>query len=104
MMNRYSINTHKTVGYLMFMLVLMMGTTFAQDIPMYLKGRGKGTPTDMFGTYCRKGEFLIYPFFEYYMNSDGPYNPEEFGFGIDEDFEGKFHSDEWLLYIRLRYN
>ncbi len=83
-------------------LVVLLGQQVAwsaEDLPRYLRDRGRGTPTDMFGTYCRKGELLVYPFFEYYMNDDAPYNPEELGFDVDEDFEAKFRSDEWLLYI-----
>jgi hypothetical protein len=33
--------------------------------PEWLRDRGEGLPTSMFGTYIRKGEFLLYPFFEY---------------------------------------
>jgi hypothetical protein len=39
----------------------------AQDPPRptYLEDRGTGIPTSMFGTYVRRGELLVYPFFEY---------------------------------------
>jgi len=83
-------------------VLLLLGGQVAwpeEDLPRHLSDRGRGTPTDIFGTYCRKGELLVYPFFEYYMNDDAPYNPQELGFDLDEDFEGKFRSDEWLLYI-----
>lgn len=82
--------------------LLIMGQQVAwsaEDLPGYLKDRGMGTPTDMFGTYCRGGELLVYPFFEYYINNDAPYNPEELGYDVDEDFNAKFLSDEWLLYV-----
>lgn len=83
-------------------ILLVVGqqiTWSAENLPDYLKDRGIGIPTDMFGTYCRKGELLVYLFFEYYMNDDAPYNPEEIGYNLDEDLTGKFRSDEWLLYI-----
>lgn len=83
----------------LLLLVGQQAAWSAEDLPHYLRDRGTGTPTDMFGTYCQKGEFLVYPFVEYYINEDAPYNPEELGFDVDEDFEGKFTSDEWLVYV-----
>lgn len=98
-MSRSRVKMITTVWCLLCSGILMVKPTFGQDIPVFLQDRGPGTPTDMFGTYCQHGELLMYPFFEYYMNEDGPYNPEELGFDLDEDFEGKFRSDEWLFYI-----
>jgi hypothetical protein len=50
--------------------------------------RGSGQPTSMFGTYIRKGELLIYPFFEYYRDHNFEYKPAELGYGLDRDFRG----------------
>ena len=30
--------------------------------PMYLRDRGEGVATSMFGTYIRRGEWIVYPF------------------------------------------
>ncbi len=68
------------------------------DAP-YLRDRGTGLPTSMFGTYIREGELLIYPFFEYYLDHDYEYKPEELGFGLDQDFRGKFRASEGLIFI-----
>ena len=70
-----------------------------KDLPVYLQDRGTGLPTSMFGTYIRKGELLVYPFFEYYLDNDYEYKPEELGYGLDEDFRGKYRATEGLLFL-----
>lgn len=52
------------------------------DQPVYLKDRGTGLPTSMFGTYINKGEVIIYPFYEFYYNKDAEYKPADFGYGM----------------------
>ena len=49
----------------------------------FLRDRGPGVATSMFGTYVRKGELLVYPFFEGYVDSDQEYTPAELGFSGD---------------------
>ncbi len=70
-----------------------------ENLPVYLKDRGTGTATSMFGTYVRKGELLVYPFFEYYYDNNMEYSPSEFGFDLDEDFRGKYRASEGLVFI-----
>ena len=67
--------------------------------PAHLQDRGRGLPTSMFGTYIRKGELLVYPFFEYYKDDNFEYKPEEFGFGLAEDFRGKYQASEGIFFI-----
>jgi hypothetical protein len=64
-----------------------------------LADRGPGQATSMFGSYIRKGEFLMYPFFEYYLDNDYEYKPEEFGYNLARDFRGKFRANEGILFI-----
>jgi len=71
----------------------------AQDLPFYLSDRGGGTPTSMFGTYIKKGEFLFYPFFEYYLDNNLEYSPNDFGFPLDQDFRGKYRASEGLIFL-----
>ncbi len=71
----------------------------ADDLPAYLKDRGTGQPTSMFGTYIRDGELLVYPFFEYYWDDDLEYKPSDLGYGLDEDFRGKYRASEYLLWV-----
>jgi hypothetical protein len=66
--------------------------------PFYLRDRGPGMPTSMFGTYIQKGEWIVYPFFEYYRDHDFEYSPNEFGFALDQDFRGRFRANEELLF------
>jgi hypothetical protein len=53
----------------------------------------------MFGTYVRKGELIVYPFFEYYRDKDFEYKPEEFGFVGDLDYRGRYRASEGLLFL-----
>jgi hypothetical protein len=71
----------------------------ADELPAYLKDRGTGQPTSMFGTYINRGELLVYPFFEYYLDDDMEYAPQELGYGLDEDFRGKYRASEYLLFL-----
>ena len=48
-------------------------------LPPYLKDRGTGVPTSLFGTYVRRGELIVYPFFEHYRDGNLEYKPEEYG-------------------------
>ena len=64
-----------------------------------LRDRGTGQPTSMFGTYIRAGEFLLYPFFEYYLDHDAEYTPDELGYGLDQDFRGQARASEYLVFL-----
>ncbi|HEY7475570.1 MAG TPA: hypothetical protein VH679_11195 [Vicinamibacterales bacterium] len=65
----------------------------------YLRDRGPGLPTSMFGTYIRRGELIVYPFYEYYRDHDFEYKPSELG-GIGEvDYRGRFRAHEGLVLI-----
>lgn len=69
------------------------------DLPYYLKDRGTGVATSMFGTYINKGEFIIYPYYEYYYDQDAEYKPKEFGYGLDQDFRGRHRAHEGLIFL-----
>ena len=51
----------------------------ADDLPYYLKDRGTGVASSMFGTYINKGDFLIYPFYEYYYEKYGGRSEDRWG-------------------------
>jgi len=73
---------------------------FAQnDLPYFLKDRGTGISLSMFGTYIKKGESIFYPFYEYYYDQDAEYSPQEFGYGLDEDFRGRYRAHEGLIFF-----
>ena len=63
------------------------------------RDRGPGIPTSMFGTYIQRGEFLLYPFFEYYHDKDAEYSPDELGYGLDADYRGPYRASEALLFF-----
>jgi hypothetical protein len=69
------------------------------DTPPFLRDRGTGVATSMFGTYVRRGEWLFYPFFEYYRDSNLEYAPSEFGFPDDTDYRGRYRASEGLFFI-----
>ena len=63
-------------------------------LPPYLADRGPGIPTSMFGEYVGVGEFVVYPFYEFIQASEFEYKPAEMGFGVDQDFRGRFREHE----------
>jgi hypothetical protein len=71
----------------------------AQAEPDRAADRGPGQPTSMFGTYIEAGELLVYPFFEYYLDHDAEYSPNELGYGLDRDFRGRYRAAEGLLFL-----
>ena len=79
--------------------VVRPATNLAQEEPAYLRDRGPGIPTSMFGTYVRKGELLIYPFYEYYRDKDYEYEPFDFGFADKTEFRGRYRAHESLLFF-----
>lgn len=73
---------------------------FSQESqPFFLRDRGPGIPTSMFGTYIRKGEWIVYPFFEFYLDNNLEYSPNEFGFSLDQDFRGRYRASEGLVFL-----
>ncbi len=64
-----------------------------------LRDRGEGVSLSMFGTYICKGEVIVYPFFEYYLDDNAEYSPQELGFGLDRDFRGRYRASEGLIFL-----
>jgi hypothetical protein len=71
----------------------------AQRLAPYLADRGTGIATSMFGEYVRKGELLVYPFYEFTLFNQFEYKPSELGFGLDQDFRGKFREHEVNFFL-----
>jgi hypothetical protein len=67
--------------------------------PPYLRDRGEGVATSMFGTYVRRGELLVYPFVEFYADRNLEYKPSELGYGVDVDYRGRYRATEGLLFL-----
>ena len=71
-----------------------------QEAP-WLADRGPGIPTSLFGTYITKGEFLVYPFYEYTRNTSEEYMPSELGANWSEpgEYLGTLVEHEYLLFL-----
>jgi len=67
--------------------------------PAYLKDRGTGVATSLFGTYVRRHELLIYPFFEYDHHNKFEYKPSELGSVGEQDFRGRYRASEKLIFL-----
>lgn len=80
-------------------LLVAAAAVGAEELPRYLRDRGTGQPTSMFGTYIKQGELLVYPFFEYYLDNDAEYTPDELGYGLDYDYRGKARASEYLIFL-----
>lgn len=100
-----SSTTWRANGSFVLALVLTIGTatTAAAQQPSgdapFPRDRGPGLPTSLFGTFIRGGEWLIYPFFEYYGDRNAEYAPEEFGAVGSQDYRGRFRATEGLLFV-----
>ena len=70
-----------------------------ENLPPYLRDRGPGSRTSMFGSYVEGGQLLIYPFYEYYHDNDLQYSPGEFGAPGTQDFEGRYRANEGILFV-----
>jgi hypothetical protein len=80
-------------------VILQPVENIAQDEPYYLQDRGTGIPISIFGTYVRQGELLVYPFYEYYYDSDLEYEPFEFGHGSTREYRGRYEAHEFLIFL-----
>ncbi len=85
----------KIIGFIFFSSVALAlaapAPSAAQGLPFYLSDRAGGTPTSM--------EFVVYPFFEYYLDNNLEYSPNEFGFSLDQDFRGRYRATEGLMFL-----
>lgn len=78
---------------------------YSQDLPVYLRDRGRGIPTSQFGTYITKGQFLIYPLYEYYYDSNFEYEAGDFNLGTPgsqarlQELRGRYEAHEGILFL-----
>jgi hypothetical protein len=71
-----------------------------EDVPTgHARDRGLGVPSSLFGTYLRRGEVVIYPFFEYTRDDNREYQPVEFGAGPAVDFRGRIRGTSTQLFL-----
>lgn len=70
-----------------------------EGLPAYLHDRGLGVPCSQFGIYIQKGQLIVYPFFEYYLDSNAEYAPNEVGGTQDTDYRGEYEAYEGLFFV-----
>jgi len=70
-----------------------------ESLPYFLRDRGTGVASSMFGTYIRKGDLIIYPYWEGYVDNNREYKPAELGYGVDQDFRGRYRESEYLFFV-----
>lgn len=91
---------HAVARYaVIFAATAIAQTAAAQGTLDRQRDRGPGIPTSMFGTYIERGEWLVYPFAEYYRDGNLEYSPDEFGFGLDADFRAQYRATEGLIFL-----
>ena len=89
------------------LIVIVASTADAQTTEPaqpWLADRRPGMPTSMFGTFIQKGELIVYPFFEGYVDDDFEYKPEELGATGDVDYRGRYRAKEGLVMISYGLN
>jgi hypothetical protein len=70
-----------------------------EGLPAYRRDRGLGVPSSMFGTYIQKRQLVIYPYYEYYRDSNFEYSPNELGAAEDRDYRGDYEASEGLFFV-----
>jgi len=65
----------------------------------WLADRGTGVWTSIFATFVRPHELLVSPFVEGYFDDNFEYKPAELGYGLDQDFEGRFRAVEGEIFL-----
>lgn len=84
---------------LLFLVVAPFSARAQERLPFFLEDRGGGVSTSIFGTYIQKGEFLVYPFYEYVKASADEYHGAELGFVGDIDYLGRAEEHEAVLFL-----
>jgi len=70
-----------------------------EKLPDFLKDRGTGVTTSMFGHFIQKGELVVYPFIEYFYDSNYEYQPLDFGYDVEEDYLAKYSGSSEQLFL-----
>lgn len=88
-----------TMSCLMLQPISSTSQEMSQELPVYLRDRGTGIPLSQFGAYVRKGEWLIYPFYEYYHDNNLEYEPLDLGFVSTQEYRARYRAHEGLIFI-----
>jgi hypothetical protein len=92
-----------STGATIFLFAIICGAAGAAyddaSLPSYLADRGPGIPSSMFGTYVEPGQLLVYPFGEFYLDHNMEYEPLEFGYGLEQEYRGRYRAAEGLVFL-----
>ena len=89
----------RVIAFALITSAILPALAGAQVSTWRQRDRGPGIPTSMFGTYIARGEWLLYPFLEYYLDNDAEYSPDELGHGLDADYRGDYRATEALFFL-----
>jgi len=85
------------LGLALLASVPTLAAADATDAP-YLRDRGPGMRTSMFGSYVEHKQLLIYPFYEFYYDNNQQYSPDEYGGTATTDYEAHYRAHEGILF------
>jgi len=90
-----------TLSYVGLLALAVPGPATAQAPPAVdrARDRGTGVPLSVFGTYIRRGEVVVYPFFEYYRDANYEYEAGELGFSGTTEHRGRYRAREGLFLV-----
>lgn len=82
------------------LLALTAGPALAQFQEYRQRDRGgAGVPSSQFATFAEKGDLFVYPYYEYYWNHAGEYQPSELGYEGEADYFGAYSAHEALIFL-----
>ena len=58
-----------------------------------------GVPASIFATYIGRGQLLVFPFVAYSQDHDREYQPAKLGFGVIQDYRGRYRSLERQIFV-----
>jgi hypothetical protein len=96
------VHTTDTVSrVLVFTLFALSPTPVHAQLEVYRdRDRGgAGIPASQFGTFIARGDLLVYPYYEYYLDNNAEYKPSELGYVGDTDYFGRYRAHEGLLFV-----
>src|SRR6266566_4232207 len=64
-----------------------------------LPDSSRGSRTSMFETFVARHQLLVFPFAAYTHDHNFEYQPASLGYGLQEDFRGRYWSSEAQLFV-----
>lgn len=87
------------LGVLALAVLTVPAAAQREPLPDHLRDRGWGQPTSLFGTYVARGQLIAFPYFARTSDGNMEYQPSEFGYSLNDDFRGRYQSNQAQLYL-----